>query len=44
MSATALTVLGGLFALLVMVALVVALLVVIVVGISVIRDCISDWW
>ncbi len=44
MSAIALTVFGGLFALLAMAALIVALFVVIVVGISVIRDCINDWW
>ena len=44
MSAIALTVFGGLFALLVMVASVVALLMVIVLGISIIIDCINGWW
>lgn len=44
MSATDLTVLKGLFALLVIVALVVSLFVVIVAGISIIRDCINEWW
>lgn len=44
MSETALTVFGVLFALLAMVALVVALFVVIVVGISIIRDYINEWW